>query len=45
LSATRNGRRLLAIPELAGDVAFCSHMDRFDIAVAMNPAVEVRRLP
>ena len=40
---SRNGRRLLAKPELKDDVAFCARMDRLELVAEMNPAGEVRK--
>ena len=35
-SQSRNARRLLAIPELKDDVAFCLQRDVFDFAAVLN---------
>ena len=42
---SRNGRRLLAVPELADDVPLCLLTDTCDLVAALNPAGEVRREP
>jgi 2-phosphosulfolactate phosphatase len=44
LGAGRNGRRLLAIPELAADVAVCARLDALPLVAALNRAGEVRRI-
>lgn len=36
LSEARNGKRLLALPELAEDVAFCAQLDRFPLVAEMD---------
>jgi hypothetical protein len=36
IASSQNARRLLAIPELRADVAFCSQRDIFKIVAAMN---------
>ena len=41
---SRNGQRLLAVPELAADVPLCLHADTCDLVAALNAAGEVRRL-
>ncbi len=33
---SQNGRRLLALPELAGDVAFCAQRDVFNLVAALD---------
>ena len=38
LGNSRNGRRLLANPELRADVAFCSRRDVWDVVPEMNSA-------
>jgi 2-phosphosulfolactate phosphatase len=38
LGATENGKRLLAIPELRDDVAFCAQRDVFPLVAALSPA-------
>jgi phosphosulfolactate phosphohydrolase-like enzyme len=40
---SRNGQRLLAVPELAADVPLCLHADTCDLVSALNAAGEVRR--
>ena len=42
---SRNGRRLLAIPELAEDVALCLQTDRHDLVTVLGPAGELRPAP
>ena len=37
IGMTKNGRRLLAIPELRDDVAFCAQRDVFKLAAEMQP--------
>lgn len=44
LSCSRNARRLLAIPDLREDVAFCLQTDRFDFAAGMDGTGAVRKL-
>ncbi len=41
---SRNGRRLLGIPELADDVAFCLAVDRLNFCAVMDSAGVVRRV-
>jgi 2-phosphosulfolactate phosphatase len=41
---TRNGRRLMAEPELRDDVQFCARRDVFDLVAALQPDGTVRRL-
>jgi 2-phosphosulfolactate phosphatase len=41
---TRNGRCLLAYPELREDVPFCAQRDVFDLVAALQPDGAVRRL-
>ncbi len=36
IASSRNGRRLLAIPELRADVSFCSQRDVFNLVAAMD---------
>jgi 2-phosphosulfolactate phosphatase len=36
IAGSRNGRRLLAIPDLRADVPFCSQRDVFNLVAAMN---------
>jgi phosphosulfolactate phosphohydrolase-like enzyme len=38
LGSSRNGRRLLAIPELRADVAFCAQRDVFSLVAKMDAA-------
>jgi 2-phosphosulfolactate phosphatase len=40
---SRNGRRLLGIPELKEDVAFCLQRDAFGFVAALRPDGQVRR--
>ncbi len=40
---SRNAQRLLAIPELRDDVAFCLQMDLFNLAAAVDEAGAVRK--
>lgn len=42
LGSSRNGRRLLAIPELREDVAFCAQRDICDLVAAMDGAGALR---
>jgi 2-phosphosulfolactate phosphatase len=42
LAATQNARRLLAIPELRADVAFCAQRDIFKAVAAMNADGAIR---
>jgi 2-phosphosulfolactate phosphatase len=44
LAASRNGRRLLALPALAEDVAICARLDSFPVVAGLNKLGEVRRL-
>jgi 2-phosphosulfolactate phosphatase len=44
LRNTRNGRRLLAHPELAPDIEFCAQIDLFDFVAALEPDGKIRRL-
>ena len=37
LGATENGRRLLSIPELRDDVAFCAQRDIFPLVAVLSP--------
>lgn len=41
-SASRNGRRLLAVPELKEDVRFCLRLDAFDRAAALDRNGQVK---
>lgn len=41
LGRTANGRRLRALPELAGDVAWCAQTDHFPRAAELNPLGEI----
>lgn len=41
---SRNGRRLLGLPELREDVAFCLQRDRFDLVAGLQADGVVRRL-
>jgi 2-phosphosulfolactate phosphatase len=43
VAASKNGRRLLAIPELRDDVAFCSQRDLFNLVAVMHPDGFLRR--
>jgi len=40
---SQNGRRLLAIPELRDDVAFCAQRDVFNLVAVMQPDGSLRR--
>ena len=42
-SESRNGRRLLAHPDLKEDVAFCARVDRLGLVAELNAQGEVRR--
>ena len=44
LSLAKNGRRLLALPDLRDDVAFCAQRDVFNLVTAMSPDGALRRL-
>ncbi|MBW8865332.1 MAG: 2-phosphosulfolactate phosphatase, partial [Verrucomicrobia bacterium] len=43
IASSQNGRRLLAIPELRDDVAFCAQRDIFDLVAVMNVDGAIRR--
>ncbi|MBU6399606.1 MAG: 2-phosphosulfolactate phosphatase [Verrucomicrobia bacterium] len=45
LQHSRNGRRLLAIPELRDDVRFCAQRDTHDFAAGLKPDGTVTALP
>jgi len=42
LASTQNARRLLAIPDLRADVAFCAQRDIFKLVAAMNAEGAIR---
>jgi 2-phosphosulfolactate phosphatase len=44
LGRAKNGRRLLALPDLRDDVAFCAQRDIFPLVAAMSPDGSLRRL-
>ena len=44
LASAQNARRLLAIPDLRADVAFCAQRDVFKIVVRLDPAGALRPL-
>ena len=44
LSRAKNGRRLLALPELHDDVAFCAQRDIFPLVAALSPDGALRRV-
>lgn len=44
VASTQNGRRLLALPELRADVAYCAQRDLFKIVAGMNPEGIIRTL-
>ena len=44
LGSGRNGRRLLARPELRDDVSFCAMRDRYAFAPTLDADAIVRRL-
>ena len=44
VSDAENARRLLAIPELRDDVAFCLQQDVFDLAAALGRDGAIRTL-
>lgn len=44
LARSRNARRLLSIPELRDDVAFCSQLDAFPLVAGMGRDALLRRL-
>jgi 2-phosphosulfolactate phosphatase len=41
---SRNGKRLLAVPELADDVPLCLKADAFDIVAALSPGGEIHKV-
>jgi 2-phosphosulfolactate phosphatase len=43
MSRTRNGRRLLSLPDLRDDVAFCAKLNAYPIVAALDPDGAVRR--
>jgi len=43
IASSKNGRRLLAIPELRADVAFCSQRDIFNLVALMDGDGKLRR--
>jgi 2-phosphosulfolactate phosphatase len=43
IAGSKNGRRLLAIPELRADVAFCSQRDIFNLVALMDGDGKLRR--
>jgi phosphosulfolactate phosphohydrolase-like enzyme len=45
LASSQNARRLLAIPELRADVAFCAQRDVFKCVAARTPEGALRLLP
>ena len=44
IGLAKNGRRLLAIPELRDDVAFCTQRDLFNLVAAMQADGSLRRI-
>ena len=44
IGSSQNGRRLLAIPELRDDVAFCAQRDVFDLVAVMEADGALRRV-
>jgi len=44
ISHSQNGQRLLAIPELQADVAFCAQRDIFNLVAALDAAGRLRRI-
>jgi 2-phosphosulfolactate phosphatase len=44
MASTQNARRLLAIPELRADVAFCAQRDLFKIVAVMGPEGAIQKL-
>ena len=44
IAGSQNARRLLAIPELRADVAFCSQRDVFNLAASLEADGKLRRL-
>ncbi len=44
LAETRNGKRLLSLPPLKDDVAFCAQMDRYELSAAMDRGGQIRIL-
>jgi 2-phosphosulfolactate phosphatase len=45
LSRTDNGKRLMAIPALRADVAYCAQTDRFDLVAWQSPEGLIRLTP
>ena len=45
ISQTRNGRRLAALPDLAGDLGVCAALDQLPLVAAMNRNGEVKLIP
>ena len=43
IGGSQNGRRLLGLPELSGDVAFCAQADVFNLVAAMQADGTLRR--
>ena len=44
IAGSTNGRRLLGLPELRADVAFCSQRDVFDLVAVMSADGSLRQL-
>jgi len=44
IGSSQNGRRLLAIPELRDDVAFCAQRDIFNLVARMDADGKIRRV-
>ena len=42
IGSSQNGRRLLAMPELRDDVAFCAQLDVFDLVAVMDKDGAIR---
>lgn len=44
IASSRNGQRLLGIPELRADVTFCSQRDVFNLVAKMGPDGSIKRV-
>ena len=44
LGRAKNGKRLLALPDLREDVVFCAQRDVFPLVAAMSPDGSLRRI-
>ncbi len=45
LGESRNGRRLLALPDLAADVAYCAQCDCFPLVAELTESGEIKQSP